>query len=201
MRGLLFRAILPGLLIELLARLAGWLVDIVAADKGLTAECRIRAILFGLKYNYKAKDLGRGVTISKPSRLTLESKTSLRHGVVIMCGPAGVTIGQGSHVSHNSVFAASGGLSIGQDCGISSGVIIYTVDHDHSDGLPLAQCPVHQAPVTIGNGVHIGANVTILPGVTIGDNAIIGAGAVVTKDVGTDTTVAGVPAKILRDTL
>ena len=39
-------------------------------------------------------------------------------------------------------------------------------------------------PVIIKKGAMIGANATILPGVTIGENTIIGAGAVVTKDVG-----------------
>lgn len=41
----------------------------------------------------------------------------------------------------------------------------------------------------------IGSNATILPGITIGENAIVGAGAVVTKNVPKDTTVAGNPAK------
>ncbi|WP_225349898.1 sugar O-acetyltransferase [Ligilactobacillus equi] len=36
------------------------------------------------------------------------------------------------------------------------------------------------APITIEDGVWIGANAIILPGVTIGENTIIGAGAVVT---------------------
>jgi UDP-2-acetamido-3-amino-2,3-dideoxy-glucuronate N-acetyltransferase len=39
-------------------------------------------------------------------------------------------------------------------------------------------------PVIIKKGAMIGASATILPGVTIGENAIIGAGAIVTKDVG-----------------
>lgn len=43
----------------------------------------------------------------------------------------------------------------------------------------------------------IGSNATILPGVTIGENAIVGAGAVVTHDVPDDTTVVGVPARIV----
>lgn len=54
-------------------------------------------------------------------------------------------------------------------------------------------------PVTIGNDVWIGGNVTILPGVTIGNNCIIAAGAVVTKDVKDNTLVGGVPAKFIRE--
>jgi len=37
--------------------------------------------------------------------------------------------------------------------------------------------------VTIGDGVWIGACVTILPGVTIGDGAFVGAGTVVGRSV------------------
>lgn len=53
-------------------------------------------------------------------------------------------------------------------------------------------------PVVIGNGVWIGANVTILGGVNIGDGAVVAAGAVVTKDVPAKTLVGGVPAKIIK---
>jgi len=54
-------------------------------------------------------------------------------------------------------------------------------------------------------GVHIecnakvGANVTILPGVTIGANSLVGAGSVVTKDVGKGVIAVGNPAKVLRE--
>ena len=53
-------------------------------------------------------------------------------------------------------------------------------------------------PVTIGNDVWIGGNVTILPGVTIGNNVIVAAGAVVTKDVPPYTIVGGLPARTIR---
>jgi acetyltransferase-like isoleucine patch superfamily enzyme len=45
---------------------------------------------------------------------------------------------------------------------------------------------------------QIFANATILPGVTIGVNAIVGAGAVVTKDVGDERLVMGNPAKDIK---
>jgi len=43
--------------------------------------------------------------------------------------------------------------------------------------------------------VWIGGDAIILPGVTIGDGAVIGAGSVVTRDVGAGMTVAGNPAR------
>ncbi|MFD1848480.1 N-acetyltransferase [Oceanobacillus bengalensis] len=47
----------------------------------------------------------------------------------------------------------------------------------------------------IKKGSKIGNNASLLPGVTIGENTIVGAGAVVTKNIEDNITVAGVPAK------
>jgi acyl-[acyl carrier protein]--UDP-N-acetylglucosamine O-acyltransferase len=49
----------------------------------------------------------------------------------------------------------------------------------------------------IGNKVFLGAHSIILAGVKVGDGAIIGAGAIVTKDVGPYTVVAGNPARYI----
>ena len=51
----------------------------------------------------------------------------------------------------------------------------------------------------VKRGASIGSNATILCGVSIGERAIVGAGAVVTRDVPAETTVAGNPAKALRN--
>ena len=48
-------------------------------------------------------------------------------------------------------------------------------------------------------GASIGSSVTILCGVTIGEGAIVGAGSVVTKNVAPNTTVAGNPARVLKN--
>lgn len=54
-------------------------------------------------------------------------------------------------------------------------------------------------PITIGNNVFIGARSIILKGVTIGDGAVIGAGSVVSRDVQSNTIVAGNPAVVVRN--
>jgi len=53
-------------------------------------------------------------------------------------------------------------------------------------------------PTRVCKGASIGSGAAILCGITIGERALVGAGAVVTKDVPADSTVAGVPARALR---
>lgn len=54
-------------------------------------------------------------------------------------------------------------------------------------------------PTLVKTGASIGSGVTLLCGITIGKNSIVGAGSVVTKDVPSNTIVAGNPAKILSE--
>ncbi|MDQ6623819.1 MAG: N-acetyltransferase [Verrucomicrobiota bacterium] len=50
----------------------------------------------------------------------------------------------------------------------------------------------------VKQGASIGSGATLLGGITIGENALVGAGAVVTRDVPANATVAGNPARILK---
>jgi acetyltransferase-like isoleucine patch superfamily enzyme len=50
----------------------------------------------------------------------------------------------------------------------------------------------------VRRGASIGSGAVIMGGITIGERAVIGAGAVVTEDVGPGEVVAGVPARLLR---
>ena len=86
---------------------------------------------------------------------------------------------------------------IGNHVMIGPNTLITTVGHPLS---PKARrgYMAKAAPVRIGNDVWIGGNVTILPGVTIGNNVVVAAGAVVTKDVPSNSLVGGVPAKLIR---
>ena len=52
--------------------------------------------------------------------------------------------------------------------------------------------------ITVGDGVWIGANVTVLPGVCIGSGAVIAAGATVARDVPANVLAGGTPAKVIR---
>ncbi len=50
----------------------------------------------------------------------------------------------------------------------------------------------------VADYASIGAGAVILPGIKIGRNSLIGAGSVVTKNVPSNTVVAGNPARILH---
>lgn len=89
-------------------------------------------------------------------------------------------------------------VHIGNHVMIGPNTLITTVGHPLSP-LKRRGYTAQTKPVTIGNDVWIGGNVTILPGVTIGDNVVVAAGAVVTKDVPDNTLVWGVPARKLKD--
>ena len=64
--------------------------------------------------------------------------------------------------------------------------------------VPIIETDLQIRPVRIGAWADIGVNAVILPGITVGKGAIVGAGAVVTRDVGPFSIVAGVPARLLR---
>jgi acetyltransferase-like isoleucine patch superfamily enzyme len=93
------------------------------------------------------------------------------------------------------------GVSIGDGVFVGHGVLFV------NDKLPRATNPDGslQRPedwqllaVRVRDGSTLGSGVVVLGGVTIGERAIVGAGAVVTRDVGDGEVVAGVPARLLR---
>jgi len=86
------------------------------------------------------------------------------------------------------------GIHIGENTLIASGVKI--LSHDHCKRVDNNQ--PFLTHTYIGKNCFIAVNAIILPGVKIGDEVIVGAGSIVTKDVPSNTVVAGNPAKIIR---
>ena len=67
-----------------------------------------------------------------------------------------------------------------------------------ADGRLQSEADWEMIPTLVRRGASIGSGAVILSGVTIGTDAMVGAGAVVTRDVADGSTVAGVPARLLR---
>ncbi|WP_258725628.1 DapH/DapD/GlmU-related protein [Cellulomonas sp. NS3] len=108
-----------------------------------------------------------------------------------------LVLGTGVFINMGCRFQDAGGITIGDGTLIGHGSTIVTLNHAAD---PDRRADMEPAPVVLGRKVWLGAGVTVVPGVTIGDEAIVGAGAVVTKDVPADTVVAGVPARVIRET-
>ncbi len=83
--------------------------------------------------------------------------------------------------------------------GIGSHVIINTrasVDHDCTVGdFVHVAAACLSGGASVGEGALIALGSTVLPGVNVGAWATVGAGAVATKNVPPNTTVAGIPAR------
>ena len=52
--------------------------------------------------------------------------------------------------------------------------------------------------VQIGHGAQLGTGVKIIPKITIGARAVVGAGAVVIRDLPSDCTAVGCPARVIK---
>ena|SRR5436190_11899239 len=104
-----------------------------------------------------------------------------------------VSIGRGTVINHGCLLYTTGGLILGENVSISSGVWLVTGTHDMND----PHFPDSYKPIAIGNHAWIGARATILAGVSIGQGAVVMAGAVVARDVPPYAVVGGVPAKVV----
>ena len=113
-----------------------------------------------------------------------------------------ISIGENVSIWPMCYIECSGGISIGNNVAIAHGVTIMSEEHIYSrTDIPIKDQGLRFRKVTIGNDVWIGAHSVILAGVNIGDGAIIGAGAVVTNDVMSNTVVAGIPARLIKSRL
>jgi len=105
----------------------------------------------------------------------------------------GVVIGKRTRVQSHSMICEL--VGIGEDCFIGHGVMF--INDTFATGGPARRKDLWRA-TTIGNGVSIGSNATILP-VKVCANTVIGAGAVVTRDIEVPGIYAGNPARLLRN--
>jgi len=112
--------------------------------------------------------------------------------------PAGIEIGDNSGFNSNVMINAdkSQGIKIADYVLVGPNVIFRAADHVfESRDIPIRDQGHESGRIVVERDVWIGANAIILKDVTIKQGAVIGAGSVVTKDVGEYEVVAGVPAR------
>ncbi|MFP3896001.1 MAG: serine O-acetyltransferase [Anaerolineales bacterium] len=105
----------------------------------------------------------------------------------------GIEIHPGAEIGRRFFIDHGMGVVIGETSEIGDDVLMYK-------GAVLGGtsfCRGKRHP-TIGDNVIIGSNAVILGPVTIGDNVKVGSGAVVIDSVPADSTVVGVPGRVVR---
>lgn len=117
-----------------------------------------------------------------------------------------LSVGDGTSIPKGSTFYCTDApLTIGKKVIFGPHPTIITGDHridivgKHIIDVTVSEKnPYNDLPVTIEDGVWVGANVTILKGVIIGRGSVVAAGAVVTKSCAPYSIIGGVPAKLIK---
>lgn len=114
----------------------------------------------------------------------LSQRCARRTGIEIH--PA-AEIGRRLFIDHGTGVVIGETTVIGDDCTLYQGVTLGGTGKDKGKRHP-----------TLGNHVMVGSGAKVLGPITIGDHARIAAGAVVLRDIPSDATAVGVPARVVR---
>ena len=114
----------------------------------------------------------------------ISQRTARKTGIEIH---PGAVIGKGLFIDHGH------GVVIGETCVIGNNVTLY-------QGVTLGGTGKESGKrhPTIGNNVMISAGAKVLGSFKVGDNSKIGAGSVVISAVPPDSTVVGVPGRVVK---
>ncbi|MCJ7822652.1 MAG: serine O-acetyltransferase [Armatimonadetes bacterium] len=100
----------------------------------------------------------------------------------------GAQIGNGLFIDHGMATVIGETSEIGDNCTLYQGVTLGGTGKEQGKRHP-----------TLGNNVVVGVGAAVLGSIMVGDSALIGAGSVVLRPVPANTTVVGVPARVVRE--
>lgn len=110
----------------------------------------------------------------------------------------GIQIGARTFINFNCTMLDGAPITVGDECAIASGVQLITATHPIDPAARRAAWE-QALPVTIADGVWLGAGTLVCPGVSIGENTVVGAGSVVTRDLPAGVVAYGNPARVARE--
>lgn len=111
-----------------------------------------------------------------------------------------LSIGNNVSIHPMCYIDAGGEIEIGNDVSIAHSTTILSTTHNYNSlAIPIKDQGLTSKKTIIENNSWIGAKATVISGVRIHEGSIVGAAAVVTKNVASNTIVAGIPAKKIKD--
>jgi acetyltransferase-like isoleucine patch superfamily enzyme len=170
------------------------------------ARLLTRYVLLKLRYRKRLQTDGLcficpGVQleIGRHARLRIGRWAWIGHGSKIRVHEGQVSIGAKTVMGQECTISAYQSVSIGRECIIADRVMLIDFDHGVVEvERPIRKQGIYKRDVRVGHNVWIGYGACVLRGVSIGDNSIVGTNAVVTREVGENAVVAGVPARTIR---
>jgi acetyltransferase-like isoleucine patch superfamily enzyme len=111
-----------------------------------------------------------------------------------------VSIGDNVYIAYGSWVQGVGGVTIDDEVMLAPYSVLASSNHTQINGSYRFGEGVHE-PIHICRGAWVGAHTVVTAGVTVGTGAVCAAGSVITKDVPDHSTVGGVPAKIIGQTV
>ena len=107
-----------------------------------------------------------------------------------------VTFGVGVLVTAGNILTAN--IAVGNFALIN---LACTIGHDCQirDFVTLSPGVNVSGNVRLGEGCDIGTGTVFVQGVSVGEWSVVGAGAVVTRDIPSNCTAVGVPAKVIKE--
>ncbi len=111
-----------------------------------------------------------------------------------------LTIGDNTSIeeAHIALTEPGSSIEIGKDCMLAYDIDIRCGDSHSIIDLSTGKRINYAKDIKINDHVWIAAHIQILKGVTVGSNSVIATGAVVTKDIPSNSIAAGVPAKVVK---
>ena len=130
----------------------------------------------------------------------IDNDVSFDDDVRIVAARSGsIRIRKGCEVGKGTIINAGADVEVKKNTLIGPYCLIQSSNHGYKKKGPIKGQKYTHAPITIGEGSWLAANVVVLPGIIIEDGSIIGASAVVTKNIKGNTINAGNPSKIISD--